>query len=132
MRVGAAVPRNHRCQLAPRQARAFFQPFADFLQARLAAREHACGMGLESRVVLIDLQSDQVNSLAAPAGRQLDSWDEANGGGLAGGARFGQSRRGVVVGEREGGDPAGARPLHQQCRCQHAIGKMAVRVEIDQ
>jgi len=53
-------------------------------------------------------------------------------GGEARLACFGKAGGGVVVSEREGADPAGARALDERGRRQHAIGEMAVRVEVDE
>ena len=89
-------------------------------------------MLLESFMAGVQLQSDQVNSLAAPAGRQLDAGYETNSGRFTGAARLVEPGGGVVIGERQGGDPARPRPLRNGRRCQHTIRKMAVCVEIDQ
>ena len=64
--------------------------------------------------------------------RKLDAGHEADAGRRAGGARLGEAGHGVVIGERERADIAAARALHQRSRRQHAIGIMAVRVEIDE
>ena len=89
-------------------------------------------MRIESGMRLVDLQSDDVNSLAAPVRRQLDAGHEADSGGNARVARFGETGGGVVVGERKGADLARARAFDERGRRQHAIGKMAVRVEVDE
>ena len=80
----------------------------------------------------VDLEADDVNSLAAPLRRELDAGHEADAGGLAGGARFGETGGGVVVGERERADAARLRAFDQRGRRQHAIGIVAVGVEIDE
>ena len=89
-------------------------------------------MRIEARMRLVDLQADDVNSLAAPLRRELDARHEADPRSRAGGARFGESRDGVVIGERERADAAGSRALDQRGGRQHAIRIMAVRVEVDE
>ena len=73
-----------------------------------------------------------VNSLAAPAGRELDARHEIDGCRTAGLAGLAEPGGGVVVGESQRGNATGPRPLDQRGRGQHAIGKMAMSVEIDQ
>ena len=119
-------------ELAPRQARAFFEPFANFSQARLASLEDRIEVRIESGMRLVHLQSDDVNSLAAPGRRQLDTGHETDPGGNARLARFTETGDGVVIGQRERADPARTRAFHERGRRQHAIGKMAVRVEVDE
>src|SRR5436190_17430537 len=70
--------RGAGCELAPRQASAFFQPFANFSQARLATFEDRIEVRIESGMRFVHLQADDVNSLAAPGRRQLDTRHETD------------------------------------------------------
>ena len=119
-------------ELAARQACTFLESLAHLAQARLAPLEHLPRVGLQPRVLLVDLQPHQVNSLVAPGGRELDTGHEAYARQLAGRARFGQARGGVMVGERQHADTALTGARHQPLGRQHAIGVMAVGVKIDQ
>ena len=98
-----------------------------------AAASTASRCALQPGVRLVDLQPDDVNSLAAPVGRELDTGHEADAGGCAGGARLGQTRGGVVIGERERADaarrarapparPAPARHRRNGCACGNRRG----------
>jgi hypothetical protein len=126
MRVGACPA------VAARQSRAFFQAFPDLCEARLAAGAYPGQVHLHAVVGFVELQPHDVNSLASPAGGQLHARHEVDVRGVAGRAGLAQPRRGVVVGQRQRGHAAAARPLDQMRGRQHAIGKMAVRVEIDE
>ena len=83
-------------------------------------------------MALVDLEPDDVNSLAAPVGGELHARYEVHGCRFAGGPGRAESGRGVVIRQGERGHAARARPFHQLRRRQHAIGEMAVRMEIDE
>ena len=80
----------------------------------------------------VHLQADDVNSLAAPVRRELDSRHEMDSGGGACLARFAETRDCVVIGERQCADPACMCALHERGRRQYAIGIMVVRMEVDE
>ncbi len=82
--------------------------------------------------MLVDGESHEVNSLSAPGSGQLDTGNETNARGCAGGTCLGQARGRIVIGQREHAHAAFPRPRHQLRRRQYAIGKMAVGVKVDQ
>ena len=89
-------------------------------------------MRIESRVRFVHLQADDVNSLATPGRRQLDTGHETDPGGNTRLARFTETGDGVVIGQSKRADIARSRAFHERGRRQHAVGIVAVRVEVDE
>jgi hypothetical protein len=124
--------RGDRRELPARQAGFLFEPLADFLQAGLPPLQYAREVRVEGGVRLVDLQPDDVNSLTAPLGGELDAGHEADFRVVAGGTSLGEARGGVVVSERKRADAARPRAFHERARREHAVGIVAVRMEIDE
>ena len=80
----------------------------------------------------IHLQPDYVDSLPAPGRGQFHAGHKADAGLVTGGLRRVEAIDGVVIGERQRAHAARPGPCDQLGRREHAIGVMAVRMEVDQ
>lgn len=117
-------------QRAPRQAALALEPLAHLRDPRAAPLADIREQPGECGIVRIEAQSDDVQGLPAPFAGDLDTGDRAQAVDEAGGLRRPAAFDSIVVGEREQRDAARGAQFDQRRGVEHAVGMMAVQVQI--
>ena len=113
-----------------RQARFALETLADVGDTRRTPCANIRKMPLERRILEVELEPDHMQRLTVPATGNLDAGHVLQVVARAGGVRLEAAFEGIVIGQR-GLRHAAARTKFDQCRRrEHAIGMVAVQMQI--